>query len=70
MTGGITGVSDIDVLVAIPDGYSEPEAYVKMCRKLEELGSAAYALDLHVVQGSRLNRPPYSWWLEGSCRVA
>lgn len=70
VTDKITGASDIDLLVAIPSNFSEREIYIHLATKLEEqLGSASYIVDLHVVHKERLDKPPYTWWLKNSIKI-
>lgn len=66
----ITGASDIDLLVAVPDDLDEPRTYIELSKALEDrLGSTAYIIDLHVVHRSRVDEPPYRWWLGRSHEV-
>lgn len=70
LEGRVTGTSDLDLLIAIPDDLNERETHVLLSRMLEDkLGSAAFMIDLHVVNKGRLGKPPYSWWLKRSRRI-
>lgn len=68
--GRITGASDIDLLVVLPDGVDELRSHVEMVKVLEdELGDLAYLIDVHVVGRSKLEREPYRWWLRDSIKI-
>lgn len=68
--GNITGVSDMDVLVAIPEDYDELKTYITLSKVLEDkLGDLAYIIDLYVIHKSKLTQPPYKWWLKKSRKV-
>lgn len=68
--GKVTGASDIDLLIAVPDDHDELEAYIELSKMLEEqLGSTAYIVDLHVVCKNNIDKPPYKWWLGKSIRI-
>ena len=61
----VTGASDVDILVVIPEDYDEFKTYLTLSKVLEDkLGSTAYIIDLHVIRRSRLTKPPYKWWLK------
>lgn len=66
----ISGASDVDILVVIPEDYDEFKTYLVLSKTLEDkLGSTAYTIDLHVIHRSRLTMPPYKWWLKKSRRI-
>lgn len=61
----ITGSSDIDILVAIPENHDEAKTHLILSKTLEDkLGNTAHLIDLHVVHKNKLNKPPYKWWLK------
>lgn len=70
VTGRVTGSSDIDVLVVVPNNLSERETHTYLSNKLEEhLGSTSYILDLHIVRREDLDSSPYMWWIERAARI-
>jgi predicted nucleotidyltransferase len=63
--GRVTGSSDLDLIVVVPDNVNELEFQVKLYKVLEEeMGENAYIVDLHVVHRSKVDKPPYKWWLK------
>ena len=68
--GRVTGASDIDVIVVLPQGVKELDAYINISKALEDsMGSDSYVVDLHVVEKSYCDKPPYVWWLKRAVRV-
>jgi len=68
--GRVTGASDIDLLVVIPENYSELETHLTLSRILEDrLGDKTHIIDLHVIRRSKLAKPPYKWWLKKSHKI-
>ena len=66
----ITGSSDIDILVAIPENYDEAKTHLTLAKTLEEkLGNTAHLIDLHVIHKNKLNKPPYKWWLKKAHKI-
>ena len=68
--GKITGASDIDIIVIIPDDVNTKEAYLKIVAYLEDkLGEDSYILDVHVVNRQDVEKPPYVWWIRKAVKI-
>lgn len=70
VAGRITGSSDLDILIVIPNDLCERDIHTYLSIKLEEaLNSTSYIVDLHVVRRENLNKPPYTWWIKRALRI-
>lgn len=68
--GGVSGGSDLDVLIVVPKGLNRDEVKVKMYEVLESrLGDLSYLIDLHVVSKDDVGKPPYSWFVREGIKV-
>ncbi len=66
----VTGSSDIDILVVVPDDVDLKKTYLDIVLRLEDaVGEDSYLLDVHIVRKSDVERPPYAWWLRRAVRV-
>ncbi len=71
VSGEITGSSDIDVLVVVPDEVNLRKVHLDIVLKLEDvLGEDSYILDIHVVKKCDVDKPPYVWWLRKAVKIS
>jgi len=69
VAGRVTGSSDIDILVVVPDNLSEREINTHLSVELEErLGSLSHIPDLHIARRENIDKPPYKRWFKNSGR--
>lgn len=68
--GEITGSSDIDVLLVVSDRLDVKKLHLELLKRLEDmLGDKAYIVDLHVINQSQAQKPPYTWWVKNSLTI-
>ncbi|AEE94966.1 DNA polymerase beta domain protein region [Acidianus hospitalis W1] len=69
--GKITGYSDIDVLVIIPNKKDKLQYLLKFYDEVEKkLGEKiSYLFDVKVIYPEEKSVPPYSWFLKKSIKI-
>ena len=64
----VSGSSDLDIAVPLPENQDLLEAKLKIVERLYEYLSEEIVqiLDIHVIPVDEINKPPYVWYLRES----
>ena len=70
LKGEVSGSSDLDIIVVVPDEVDVAEVRVRIAEILERnLGHLAMLVDPHITNTSNACKPPYSWFIKEGVKI-
>jgi len=68
--GYISGVSDLDILLVVPNALNPHNVKAKIYELLEDrLGELSLLVDIHIVNEGDVSKPPYTWYVKNAVKI-